>query len=217
MTIPSQVVGGGPVKATQCFKMVFSQALSSAPKIEAWDNSSTFPAKVASGITTAKEVFTGTTLNGDIPMLAAWSGGAESDGNLPASASWHPASATAGSANPNLLKGMTNYVTCTNTPGLGGNIVFNLSLKIAQDCTVPSTVTMAHVIQVRYTYTGTAPAVTCYYNDGGSEDTPSWTVFTPGTHGIRFTSDTAEAGSYDLTLPSIADETKVAQELWVTA
>lgn len=216
MTIPSQAVGGGPVKATKIFKMVFNQALASAPKIEAWDNSSTFPSKDASGLTTAKEIFTGTTVNGDIPMLAAWSGGAESDGNLPANAAWHPASATAGSANPNLLNGGTNYVTCTNTPNLGGDIVFNLSLKVAYDATVPSTLGMAHVIQVRYTYTGTPPTVTCYYNDGGTEGTPSWTVFTPGTHGIRYCKAGASIGNYEFTLPSVASETKVSPELWVT-
>jgi len=216
MAVPSKAVGGGPVKATQVFKMVFNQALASAPKIEAWDNSVVFPLKDASGLTTAKEVFTGTTINGDIPMLAAWSGGAESDGTLPASAAWHPAAATAGSANPNLLSGGTSYVTCTNTPGAAGNIVFNLSLKVAYDCTVPSTLGMAHVIQVRYTFSGTPPTIVCYYNDAGTEAVPSWTVFTPGTDGIRYCKEGASVGNYELTLPSVSTATKVAPELWVT-
>lgn len=215
MAIPSQVIGGGGANnKTECFKVLFSTALSTAPKIEAWDNSSTFPAVDASGGTVAKEIFTGTTENGDIPCLAAWSGGAEVTGNLPG-ANWHPAAATAGSANPNLLKGLTNYVTCTNTPGAAGNIVFNLSLKIAGDMTVPSSSTMAHLVQVRYTYTGAAPALTFYYNDAGTEATPIWQAYAPGTDGVRFTDASAIVGSYELTMPS-PGQTLVAAEIWVT-
>ena len=215
MSVPSKVVGGGGANnAAKCFKIVFSQALAAAPKIEAWDNSSVYPATDAYGSTTAKEVFTGTTDNGSIPCLAAWSGGAEATGNKPGS-NWHPSSATAGSANPNLLKGSTNYVTCTNTPGAGGNIVFNLSLKIADDMSIPSASSMAHVIQIRYTYSGTAPTLSFYYNDGGSETTPSWTVLSPGTYGVRFCNSGTLAGTYELTLPGAGD-TLVAAEVWVT-
>jgi len=213
MAIPSKAIGGGNNNATKVFKVTFSTALSTAPKLEAWDNSSTFPAKDASGSTTAKEIFTGTTGNGSKPELAAWSGGAEADGTLPG-ASWHPATATAGSANPNLLKGTTNYVTCTNTPGAGGDIVFNLSERVGYDATVPSTTSMAAIIQIRYTYTGSAPSLTFYYNDGGSETTPSWTTFTPGTHGVRFCNTGTSAGTYKLTLP--AEGTVDAGELWIT-
>lgn len=214
MAIPSKVVGaGGANDATQCFKVTFDQALSTAPKIEAWDNSETFPAKDASGSTTAKEIFTGTTGNGNTPCLAAWSGGAESDGNLPGS-NWHPAAVTAGSDNPNLLLGTTNYVTCTNTPGLGGDIVFNLSLEVGYDATVPSTTSMAAIFQIRYTYTGTAPGLVFAYNDAGTETTPSWTTFVPGTNGVRFVNTGTESGTYKLTLPAAG--VVVAGELWVT-
>ncbi len=215
MAIPSKVIGGGGQNdATQCFKVVFSQALASAPKIEAFDNSQTFPARDTSGSTTAKEIFTGTENNGNLPCLAAWSGGDEATGNTPGS-NWHPTSATAGSANPNLLKGQTNYVTCTNTPSAGGNTVFNLSLKVADDMTVPSTSSMSHIIQLRYTYSGTAPTLTFYYNDGGSEASPSWTQFTPGTHGVRFCNSGTVAGDYKLTLPGTG-QTLIAPELWIT-
>jgi len=213
MAIPSKAIGAGNNNATKVFKVVFSTALSTAPKIEAWDNSSTFPAKDASGSTTAKEIFTGTTGNGNLPELAAWSGGAEADGTLPG-ASWHPSEATEGSANPNLLKGTTNYVTCTNTPGAGGNIVFNISERVGYDATVPSTTTMAAIIQLRYTYTGSAPSLTYYYNDAGTEETPSWTTFTPGTHGVRFCNSGTVEGTYKLTLP--AADTVDAGELWIT-
>ncbi len=214
MAVPSQVAGGGGANnATECFKMVFSQALAGAPKIEGWDNSSTFPARDAFGMTVAKEIFTGTD-ESEKPCLAAWSGGAEVTGTKPG-ASWHPSAAVAGSNNPNLLKAQVSYVTCTNTPGAGGNIVFNLSLKIAADQTVPSTVTMAHVVQIRFIYTGTAPALTFWYNDGGSDAVPSWTALTPNTHGIRYVNTTTVAGTYELTLPGTGS-TLVAPELWVT-
>jgi len=146
-------------------------------------------------------------------MLAAWSGGSEASGNLPG-ANWHPSSPTAGSANPNLLKGTTNYVTCTNTPGAGGDTVFNLSLRVPYNATVPSTTSMAALIQIRYTYTGSAPTLTFYYNDGGTESTPNWTSFTPGTHGVRFCNTGTQAGTYKLTLP--AEGTVDAGELWIT-
>lgn len=219
MAIPNKIVGAGPVDATKCFKVTFDQALSTAPKIEAWDNSETFPAKTASGATTALEIFTGTAGNGSTPCLAAWSGGAETDGNKPGSAGWHPATVTGGSDNPNLLLGTTNYVTCTNTPGLGGDIVFNLSLEVGYDATIPSTTEYAAIIQIRYTYTGTAPGLTFEYNDvaTGTEETPVWIEFTPGTHGVRFcnASTSWAAGPYRLTLPGSG--VVVASELGITA
>ena len=215
MAIPAKVAGGGgDNNATKCFKVTFSTALASAPKIEGWDNSSSYPAVDSDGSTTAKEIFTGTTVNTSLPMLAAWSGGAEATGNKPG-ASWHPATATAGSANPNLLKGQTNYVTCTNTPAAGGNIVFNLSLKIPGDATVPSTTGFAHLVQIRYTYSGLNPALAFFFNEGGDDTTPAWTAFAPGTNGIQFVNASTVSGTYALTLPG-PSSTRVAPEIWVT-
>ena len=215
MALPSKIIGGGGDNAaTECIRTSFSTALSTAPKIEAWDNTETFPAVLSSGAATTKEIFTGTTGNGSLPMLAAFSGGA-SLASTPPSADWHPASATGGSANPNLLLGTTNYVTCTNTPGAGETTVYNVSLKVASDCTVPSTSTMAALFQIRYTYTGAAPTVTFHYNDGGTETTPIYTAFTPGTHGSRFVNAGTVSGTYKLTLP--VSGTLVADEVWITA
>ena len=193
----------GNYNATKCVKITFSTALSTAPKIEAWDNSQVWPAKDASGSTFAKEIFTGTA-GFTNPMLAAWSGGAEADGILPGAA-WHPAAATGGSANPNLLKGTTNYVTCTNTPGLGGDIILNISLRVPYNATVPSTSSMAHILQIRYTYTGDAPTL-AYYGNNGTESAPNWAVFTPGTEGIKYCNSGTTWGDaaavYKLTLPA---------------
>ncbi len=214
MAIPAQVTGGGgATSATKCFKATFSTALSSAPKLEGWDNTQTFPARDASGATASKEIFTGTADNLWYPCLAAWSGGAESSGNLPG-ANWHPDSPTAGSANPNLLMGLTNFVTCTNTPGVGGDIVFNLSLLIADDMSTPSASSMAHILQIKYTYTGTAPVITFAFNEG-TEGTPSWTAMVPGTDGHRFCNSGTAPSTYVLTMPGSGEET-VAAEIWVT-
>ena len=61
--IPNKVTGAGNIDATMAYKVKFSKALSSTPKIEAWDNSETFPA-VGTTSTTTKEIFTGTAGNG---------------------------------------------------------------------------------------------------------------------------------------------------------
>jgi len=212
MAIPNKATGAGNNDTAQVFKTTFSEALSTAPKIEAWDNAETFPARTTEGVAILHEIFVGTTENGSKPMMAAWSGGTTEAHNDPGAA-WHPASPTGGSANPNLLKGTTSYVTCTNVPGAAGNTVFNLSLRVPYDATVPSTTEMAAIIQVRYTYTGNAPAVAFYYNEG-TEGTPDWVVFTPGTHGIRFCNAGTVEGTYKLTLPGSGQV--YAGELWIT-
>ena len=199
MAIPNKATGAGNNDAANVFKITFDQALSTAPKYEAWDNSETFPAKDAAGATTAKEIFTGTTGNGDIPMLylVDTNAGATSPG-----AAWKPAGASAGSANPNRLEGTTSYVTATNTPALGEFITFNIGLEAPYDATVPSSSSTAHLIQIRYTYTGTAPSLTWAFNEE-TEGSPSWTTLTPGTHGLRYcnTGTSWAAGPYKLTLP----------------
>jgi hypothetical protein len=131
-------------------------------------------------------------------------------------ANWKPASASAGSANPNRLKGSTNYVTDPTTPGAGGAILFNIGLEVPYDASVPSSSSAAHMIQVRYTYTGSAPSLTWAFNEG-SEGTPSWTTITPGTHGLRYCNSSTSwaAGPYKLTLP--ASGTVDAGEIGVTA
>lgn len=210
MAIPAKATGAGNNNAQNVFKITFSTALSTAPKIEAWDNSQTFPAKDAAGATVAKEIFTGTAGNSSKPMLYAVS----TTGGAPG-ANWKPASATAGSANPNRLKGTTNYVTDTATPGAGGATLFNLGIEAPYDAAVPSSSSMAHMIQVRYTYTGAAPTLTWAFNEG-TEGSPSWTTITPATHGIRYCNSSTNwaAGPYKLTLPaaSVVD----AGELGIT-
>jgi hypothetical protein len=211
MAIPAKATGAGNNNAAKVFKITFDQALSTAPKYEGWDNAAVFPLKDASGSTVAKEIFTGTTNNSSKPFLylVDTNAGATAPG-----ANWKPASATAGSANPNRLKGTTNYVTATNTPALGEYITFNIGAEVPDDATVPSDSSCNFLLQIRYTYTGTAPALTYAFNEG-SEGTPSWTTLTPGTNGLRFcNSGTSAGGPYKLTLA--ASGVVDAGEVWVT-
>ena len=212
MSIPSKATGAGNVNAAEVFKVTFSEALSTAPILEAWDNSETFPAVVAEGTTTEKEIFTGTAGNGNKPMLAGYIGGKSGSAVKPG-ALWHPAFVTAGAANPNLLVGSTNYVEAGFTPAIGENFVFNLSLAVPYDATVPSVSSMSALIQIRYTHTGEAPTVTFAYNEG-AEGTPSYTTITPGTNGVRFCNAGTVAGDYKLTLP--ASGIVYAAEEWIT-
>lgn len=206
MSIPNKATGyGNASTARNVFRVTFSQALSSAPKYEAWDGGS-FPA-VGSGTTTTGRIFAGTTGNGSKPMLSL----VDTSSGAPTS-SWKPTSATAGSANPNRMKGQTNFVTATATPGAGGTITFNMVVEIPSDHVTTDALTPD--ILIRYTYTGSAPSLTWAFNEG-SEGSPTWTTLTPGTHGIRHTRAGISAGGpYLANIP--ASSTEDTAEGWVT-
>lgn len=212
MAIPSKAIGAGQATAaTNVFRITWSTALSTAPKYEAWDNSATFPAKDAAGATTTKEIFTGTTGNGSKPSLYLYDGGATP--TAPGT-NWKPTSATGGSANPNRLKGTTNYVTAGATPGAAGFIWFNMGGEFGFDATVPSTTAYNYLLQIRYTYTGSAPTLTYSYNDGGTEGSPTWLTWVPGTNGMRHVNVGTISGTYKLTLPT--SSTVDTGEIWIT-
>lgn len=210
MAVPFQITGAGNQNKRYVFRVLFSEDLATAPSIEAWDNAETFPERTTDGATVANEVFTGTTANGEIPMLYAVSTTSESPGD-----DWKPSTATAGAENPNRLMGDTSYVTDPTTPSAGESIYFNLGIEVPYDATVPSTESLAHTIQIRYRYSGTEPTVTFYGNEG-TETSPSWTEITPGTNGVRYCdAGTAWAtGSYELSLPESG--TIDAPELGIT-
>jgi hypothetical protein len=116
MAIPSKAVGGGNGSTSRTvFAATFSQPLSAAPTFETYDGG-TFPA-VGSATTTTGKALAGTAGNSNKSMVSVVSTGA----GAPAS-SWKPASATAGSANPNRVKGQTSYVTAQETQN-GGTAV----------------------------------------------------------------------------------------------
>jgi len=207
MSIPSQVANAGNNSSAQnVFKVTFSQALSSPPTIESWDDS-TFS-------TTTKEQFAGTTINGNIPYVSV-----VATTDAAPIAAWKPASPVAGGAVANRLKGLTNYVNSSvNTPTAGGAIRFNIDFEIPADATVPSTNTFG-VLAVRYAYSGPTPTITWQYNDvaaGGTEGAPQWTNITPGAAGnfIR----PADAGTTSANVAATKPTSSVASanQIWVT-
>lgn len=211
MAVPFQITGAGNQDARYVFRTTFSQSLILAPCIEAWDNAETFPARTAAGTTTDKEVFTGTEQNNNIPMLYAVATTSVTPGD-----DWKPTTATEGSANPNRLKGLVNYVTDPTIPSAGEYIYFNLGIEVPYDATAPGTTSLAHVIQIKYAYSGVEPSITFHVNEG-TETSPIWTELTPGTNGIRY----CDAGTdisinpYKLTLPESGAVD--APELWITS
>ena len=205
MSIPAKATGyGNGSTARNVFKTTFSTALSSAPKYEAYDGG-TFPS-TGSATTTSKECFTGTSGNGNIPFYSL----VDTSAGAPTS-SWKPTSPSAGSANPNRLKGTTNYVTAAATPGAGGSITFNMVLELPSDASTGAG--CAIDLLVRYTYTGGVPTLTWAFNEG-SEGSPSWTTWTPGTHGIRHARAGSGSGTYLANIP--ASGTEDTAEGWVT-
>ena len=208
MSIPSKATGyGNGSTARNVFQLTFSTALAGAPIYKAWDGA-TYPA-TGSATTTANTVFAGTAGNSNAPMLSL----VDTSSGSPTS-SWKP-SASAGSANPNRMKGSTNYVTSTVTPGAGGTITWNECLELPSDATTAST--MAVDLEITYQYTGAAPSLSWTYNDngaGGTEGSPVWTTLTPGTHGLRHCDAGTVAGTYRLTIPSVG--TVDSGEGWVT-
>lgn len=210
MAIPNKAVGyGNNSTARNVFRITFSEALSSAVKYEAYDGG-TFPA-VGSATTTSNTIFAGTAGNSNKPMLSL-----VDTTNAAPSSNWLPASATANSANPNRMKGTTNYVTQAGANvGAGGTITWNEVLEVPSDATTSST--MAHDLLVRYTYTGTAPTLTWAFNDAvsGTEGTPTWTTLTPGTHGLRHCrTGTQSGGPYLANIP--ASSVELTTEGWIT-
>lgn len=206
MAIPNKATGYGNNSVAQnVFRITFSTALSTPPKYEAYDGG-TFPA-VGAAVTVANTIFAGTAGNSNKPMLSL----VATTSAAPTS-NWKPTSASAGSANPNRMKGQTNYVTDPSTPGAGGVIRFNMVLEVPSDATTSST--MAADLLIRYTYTGAAPSLTWAFNEG-TEGSPTWTNLTPGTHGFRHTrTGTVGGGPYLANIP--ASSTEDTTEGWVT-
>ncbi len=206
MAIPNKATGYGTGStAINVFRITFSTALSAAPIYYAYDGG-VYPA-VGSAVTTSNDVFIGTAGNGNIPMLSL----VDTSSGAPISA-WKPAAPTPGSANPNRMKGLTNYVTATATPGAGGTITWNEVIELPFDATTAST--MAADLVVSYQYTGTAPVLTWAFNEG-SEGAPVWTALVPGTNGLRHCdAGTVSGGPYLLSIPAAGTANSI--EGWIT-
>lgn len=206
MGIPTKVVGGGEASTAQnVFKITFSTALSTAPRLKAFDNYALN--------TVAHDCFVGTTGNGSKPMMAA----VGTTDSAP-SANWHPSSATAGGATINLLKGDVNYVNLSaSAPGAGASVLYNLSWEIPFDLPIaPSNI--ACVFFCEFDYSGSAPVLTWYCNDdagGGTEGTPVWTQLTAGDGGTLVRPADAGVSSSNIVINRPVAGTIKSAEIWV--
>ena len=205
MAIPGKAKGyGNNSTSRNVFKLTFSQDLSSLVKYEAYDNDQTFPA-LDTVVTVANDVLAGTAGNSNKSMVCL----VDASNAAPSSA-WKPASATAGEANPNRLKGTTNYVEQDGSIVTAtGAITYNMVIEVPSDAT--TSMAMGFDVLFRYTYTGTAPSLTHAYNDDGtgSEAVPDWVTMTPGTHGVihcRSGSGAAGDGHYYANIPASSTE-----------
>lgn len=206
MAIPAKATGyGNASTAVNVFRITFTQALSSAPRYEAYDGA-VFPA-TGSATTTANGIFNSGG-GGSASMLSL----VDTSGGAPTS-NWMPVIAgTGGTANPNRMKGTSYYVTSTATPGAGGIITWNEVLEVPSTATTSTT--MSHDLLVRYTYTGTAPSLTWAFNEG-TEGAPTWSAMTPGTNGLRHCrTGTVAGGPYLADIPAAGSQ--VTTEGWIT-
>lgn len=207
MSVPGQVKGAGNISiARNVLRVTFSQATTDHPKLEAWDDFNTN--------STLHEVFTGTTQNGNIPMV---SGVATTDG-APVS-DWKPAAPIPGAATINRLLGNTNTVVLSSANmGASDSVLFNVCYEIPYDAVVPADMDFVYVI--RYSYSGVAPVLTWEFNDedaGGTEGTPIWCALTPGVAGHIFRPTDAGVTSSNLVMHKPPSGVLDNPELWVAA
>lgn len=182
MAAPSKVVGAANNStARNVFRVTFSEATSNSPMLKAFDDSS--------ATTVLGRAFIGTAGNGNKPIMSAI---ATTD-VAPVSA-WKPASATAGGAIANRMKGSTNYVILSAAPVLaGGSIMFNVCWELPSDIPIAPPYTPGHPSYTTnslyvawlldFSYSGSTPVLTWEFNDfaeGGTEGVPFWTTLTAG-------------------------------------
>jgi hypothetical protein len=198
----------GAVAAQKVFRINFSQALSAIPELHAWDD---FNLNTVAG-----KIFTGTTVNGNKPMLGAIGLGATP------SANWWPASAVGGADVdvPSRMIGNTGWCKLSAAaPGANGNVYFNMNFSFPPD--VSPSDTISAVLSLLYRFTGSTPTVTWYGNDGGTEGAPVWTALTTqpkGTNASATVIRPSDAGGDGLgdvvTIPPSSEA--FPAEIWVT-
>lgn len=212
LAAPFRPTGIGQVAAKNVFRITFSLALTTNPKLQAWDDENMN--------TTANKIFEGTTVNSSLNMIGGI-GLTSAPG-----ASWFPSSQAVAKAVDNaiLLEGNTSYcLLSSSAPGDGGTVFFNIDYKFPSDLT-PSD-NMSHVVAVEYQYIGDAPVVTWAANSG-TEGSPVWTALTTVAKGVAAGTDDTEikpcdtgegnngTTNYKLTIP--ASGQAFADEIWMT-
>ena len=137
------------------FYLSASAAYATAPRITAWDSNS--------HAAVTEEIFTGTTNNGNLPLLKARG---QTSNAVPAAAHWNEASEAAshdidttgtvgddsGTTENASLEGDTGYLTCSTASINSTPQYFSLALSIPDDATT-GVDAIDCVLTIRYTYT----------------------------------------------------------------
>ena len=175
----------------------------SKARLTAWDDTN--------HNTTNKEILAGTTGSSNTPWLKA----VDTTNGAPGT-SWTNSDITlANAANPdegpNALKGDTYYVPTAATPTTGDSITYNVICYVPSDSGAGTT---GHdpVYTFRYTYTGTQPTITWYFNSG-TEGSPNWTTI-GGSDTIYFTGPDSTTSYIDPVVAPLTGNVK-ADEMWV--
>lgn len=221
MANPGRVKNYGNLAASSgaknVFRVIFNQALSTAAKYEAWDNAQAFPAVDTAGSTVSGYLFIGTAGNGNLPCLSL----ADCTSSILAYP-WDTTisgAVTAGAANPNRLFGTSSYVqTSGGITAQSGFLNWNVVANVPYD--FEPAYDMDHLLQIRYTYTGTAPALEWQFNDcsgatGGTEATPSWTIMSAACTGVRHGRTGAATPNWYANIP--ASGVEQTTEGWITS
>lgn len=207
MAIPFIPTGIGQNAAKEVFKISFTEDLSQIPELHAWD---TFTLD-----TVSNKVFTGTTVNGDVPMIGAIGL------TVAPGASWYPASPVAGAAvdSASLLIGNTGFCLLSSGAPVAGDVFFNFDFSFPDDV-LPGD-TMSFVLVFLHIFTGATPVITWAANEG-TEGTPIYTALTTqpggssGSATVIRPSDTGGTGVGDtVTIPTSGEI--FPDEIFVTA
>lgn len=166
---PFRPIGIGAVVAMNVIKWSFSEATSAPPKLKAWDDYLM--------ATVLHRIFAGTTVNGSKPMI-----GAIGCSEAPA-ADWFPTEKVVGAEVDvgSLLMGDTGFCQLSAAALEAEDEIFaNIDFLFPSDAD-PSD-TFGGVLAIEYEYTGDAPDVLAYGNEG-TEESPSWTALIMGIEG----------------------------------
>lgn len=198
--LPAKVYGAGNGSTFRwCLTVTFRlNGTVDVPVLEAWDDFKTN--------SVLHEIFTGTSVNGNIPML---SGVATTNGS-PVS-NWKPVAPIPGGATINRLKGSTNYINLsTSFIYENGGAFFNLCWEVPCDATVPAD--MDCVLILKYSFSGVHPRLEWGYHDSSLGINTEIDV---GPNGCKLQPVEAGTGPGNLILYQPMTGVKDNPELWV--
>jgi hypothetical protein len=195
MATYNRVAGAGNNNASKVIRVTFSVAPYQAPFLKAWDNSNC-------NSTTGK-VFTGTSGNGNEPVIIA----KETTSGAPGSNWVTSVTKASGGANANKLKGDTYYV---NFPNTNTTQYFNIALLLPSDFGGD---TYTFTLQVGG-YFSSSPTITFSFNNqtnGGTEASPSWTTW--GNYSAYYSSSGSSTSSI---IPIfLGGSNTINEEMWI--